>query len=81
MMTQLENERDYEARVRATRVGLMDDETELDRTAPFATTQRDVLSRGVVRGPDFEGLDIVAFSLGSLMMLGPLVAYAVGLGA
>ena len=73
-MTHIENERDVDGRLRATR-SLIDTGLAANRATSFNTGYTSAFS-----GPDFEPLDIVAFLLGSAMMLGPLAARYYGFG-
>lgn len=74
-MTISENERDYNTRVGMTPSLHTDDDTHPSLRG--ATAGHTEVHRG---GPAFEGRDIVAGALAATMMLGPLLAYAVGLG-
>ena len=77
-MTLIETEFDREARVRAARIPRADVYAGGDPSpAHRATTLNNVQS---VSGALVEAKDVAAVAVGSIMMLGPLLAYAVGLG-
>ena len=74
-MSLLENDRDTRAYPPAGRLSEVD-------VPGMITTSMPAAVRTVDRSqPYYDALDIVAVSLGALMMLGPLFVYAVGWGA
>jgi hypothetical protein len=79
-MSNFETATEHQARIRSSRINVMQDSE--PEVAPFSTivTPAPGLHRGNASAY-FEGGDIAAAALATIMMLAPLTAYAVGMGA
>jgi hypothetical protein len=75
-MTMYKSAPDYDAPANTVPSSRPDVEMNSNYTRPYAGETK--MGRN---GPAFEGRDIVAASLAATMMLGPLLAYAVGWGS
>ncbi len=78
-MTNIDTAVERQARIRVSRPNMMNYEDDVKQLPPIYTPSNTL--RHTSNAAWFEGRDIAAGLLASLMMLAPLTAYAVGWGA